>query len=138
VPDFQNSIRLVRTRLSQFVRQWPSCSLLTEGTDSGNVRKSSMYAVAGRSYRIAAGAFGTSFRVVHLEGYSITLPFYATSPQNDRLAGIEYRIISIFFNLFDRKDLANIRQALADTNSSNNVSTEDIKLLTRIRDNVDS
>jgi hypothetical protein len=97
-----------------------------------------MYAVAGRSYRIAAGAFGTSFRVVHLEGYSITLPFYATSPQNDRLAGIEYRIISIFFNLFDRKDLANIRQALADTNSSNNVSTEALKRLTRIRDIVDS
>jgi len=112
--------------------------LEAESIDGGNHRKSSMYALAGRSYRFSAGAFGKAFRIVPLEGYSITLPFYATSPQNDRLAAIEYQIISTFFDLFDRKDLADIRQALANTNPSNSVSAEALTRLTRIRDIVDS
>jgi tetratricopeptide (TPR) repeat protein len=102
------------------------------------VRVASQYAPMGTVVKLTAGAFESDVRVWPFQHKSVTLPFYATSTQNPRLAQAEYRLLSTFFTLFDRQDLFDIQETLLNIKPSEAIDRNAIARLQRIRDIIDT
>lgn len=104
---------------------------------SNGVREATVYDLIGSKVEIRAGAYGSTIKAEPLRNRIVTLPFYATSPFNLRLAHAEYRILSAFYSLFDRKDLASIYAELETLAKSSALDKGALLRLRRIRDIVD-
>lgn len=88
--------------------------------------------------QISSGGYDGAVRLLPFRQESVTLPFYATSDQNPRLAGLEFRILATFFTLFDRKELSDIQKTFLEVKNSKTLDPLAVERLQRIRDIVDN
>ncbi len=136
------------TAVASFDVQWIGSNTITinkngwpvtlDSAAADTTKSGRLYAPSGSRVKLSAGAFTTEFRANPFNKKSIILPFYATSSQNPRLAQAEYRILSTFFTLFDRVELANLHSTLSDIKPSGILSNEAISRLNLIRDAIDN